>query len=213
MCHSTAESIPLQTYTLGTGTSTTPPTPAQQMFKKFTQEEHVSNMARVKSSKARKILSSIREQYEDLEDVLEELFPDKKTPVNIATCKDRTELLVRDGLPIFFKPRDGPWIPTLKFLYKYPGILKAVRVDKGAIRFVLRGAAVACGGLKQATSELPEGLKAGEPVALYAEGKELPLAVGVMVMSTEEIMAAQKGFAIEQTHFLDDALWKVGELD
>ena len=126
------------------------------MFKKFTQEADVKSMAREKSSKARKILSAIREQYSDLEEVLEELFPDKKTPVTIATCKDRTELLVRNGQPIFYKPRDGPWVPTLKFLYQYPGCMKVVRVDKGAIRFVLRGAAVACGGLKQETSDLPD---------------------------------------------------------
>ena len=183
------------------------------MFKKFTQEADVKSLAREKSSKARKILSAIREQYSDLEEVLEELFPDKKTPVTIATCKDRTELLVRNGQPIFYKPRDGPWVPTLKFLYQYPGCMKVVRVDKGAIRFVLRGAAVACGGLKQETSDLPDGLEVGDPVALYAEGKHLPLAVGIMVMSTEEIMAAAKGFAIEQTHFLDDALWKCSELE
>jgi predicted RNA-binding protein (TIGR00451 family) len=48
---------------------------------------------------------------------------------------------------------------------------------------------------------------------LYAEGKDLPLAVGIMVMTTEEIQAASKGFAIEQTHFLDDALWKADELE
>ena len=170
-------------------------------------------MARVKSSKARKILNAIKEQYTELEEVIEEIYPDKKTPVTIATMKDRTELLVREGTPIFFKPRDGPWVPTLKFVYQYPGFLKAVRVDKGAIRFVLRGAAVACGGLKAPTSDLPEGLKVGEPVALYAEGKELPLAVGIMAMSTEEIKAASKGFAIEQTHFLDDALWKSPDME
>ena len=43
--------------------------------------------------------------------------------------------------------------------------------------------------------------------------KDLPLAVGMMVMSTEEIVAAQKGFAIEHTHYLDDALWNLSELD
>ena len=184
------------------------------MFKKFTQEEHVKDMSRVKSSKARKILNSIREQFdESLSEVIDELYPDKKTPVTIATMKDKTELLVREGTPIFFKPRDGPWVPTLKFLYKYPGILTKLRVDKGAIRFVLRGAAVACGGLKTPSSELPEGLTVNQPVALYAEGKDLPLAVGIMVMTTEEIQAASKGFAIEQTHFLDDALWRAGDLE
>ena len=52
-------------------------------------------MSRVKSSKARKILNSIREQFdESLSEVIDELYPDKKTPVTIATMKDKTELLV-----------------------------------------------------------------------------------------------------------------------
>ena len=97
-------------------------------------------MARVKSSKARKILSALKEEYELLEDTIEEMWPDKKTPVIIAECRNKMQLIVRDGLPIFYKPRDGRWVPSLRFLYKYPGIIKAVRVDKGAIRFVLRGA-------------------------------------------------------------------------
>jgi len=183
------------------------------MFKKFSQEADVKDISRVKSSKARKILNSIREQYSDLDDVIDELFPDKKTPVTIAMLKNKTEFLVREGTPIFFKPRDGIWVPTLKFLYKYPGILTKVKVDKGAIRFVLKGAAVACGGLKTPTSELPDGLTIGQPVAVYAEGKDLPLAIGIMAMTTEEVQAAAKGYAIEHTHFLDDALWKHPDFD
>jgi len=202
----------LSEHTIHTATHTHPP--FTSMFKKFSQDADVKDMARVKSSKARKILSSIKEQYTNLEEVIETLYPDKKTPVTIATTKDKTELLVREGVPIFFKPRDGPWVPTLKFLYTYPGAIpQKVTVDKGAIRFVLRGAAVACGGLKAATSILPDGLKVNDPVALYAEGKDLPLAVGIMAMSTEQIKAASKGFAIEQTHHLDDALWKHPEFD
>ena len=125
--------------------SAAPPSasPRTMSFKKFSQEEHVASMARVKSSKARKILSALKEEYELLEDTIEEMWPDKKTPVIIAECRNKMQLIVRDGLPIFYKPRDGRWVPSLRFLYKYPGIIKAVRVDKGAIRFVLRGAACA----------------------------------------------------------------------
>ena len=159
------------------------------------------------------MLASLKEDFELLEDVIDEMWPDKKTPVIIAECKDKTQLIVRDGMPIFYKPRDGTWVPSLRFLYKYPGIMKAVRVDKGAIRFVLRGASCACGGLKTPVSELPEGLSAGDAVAIFAEGKDLPLAAGIMTMSTEEILAADKGFAISQTHYLDDALWNCPGLE
>jgi PUA domain protein len=61
-------------------------------------------------------------------------------------------------MPIFFNERDGPWYPTLRLVHKCefnpsllekpastvmwwadPTILPVVRIDKGAIKFVLAG--------------------------------------------------------------------------
>ena len=55
-----------------------------------------------------------------------------------------------DGVdePIFFQHRDGPILPTLKFVHKYPEVkFTSVTVDKGAIPFVLGGANIMCPGL------------------------------------------------------------------
>ena len=53
----------------------------------------------------------------------------------------------------------------------------------------------------------------GEPVSIYAQDKENALAVGVMMMSTEEVRTINKGHGVESLHFLTDGLWhtrKVG---
>ena len=185
------------------------------MFKKFTQQDHVASFARVKASKGRKILSKIREQYPLLEEqgVIREMFPDKKSPVMVATCRNHLNLIVHDGTVIFYQPRDCPYVPTLRMLYNYPGILKSVRVDKGAIKPLMRGSSVFATGFRHPASELPDDLEAGEPVAIFAEGKQFPFAVGVMVLSSEEVRAADSGNAIECTHYLDDGLWKNPELE
>ena len=66
-------------------------------------------------------------------------------------------------------------------------MMKSVQVDKGAIKFVLSGANIMCRGLTSPGGRLPEGLEAGEPVAIFAEGKENPLAVGELAMSSDEM--------------------------
>jgi malignant T-cell-amplified sequence len=52
------------------------------MFKKFDKDE-ISSIVLVKSSVGKKIIESIKKEYPDIEDVIEELFP-KKTQILIA---------------------------------------------------------------------------------------------------------------------------------
>ena len=50
--------------------------------------------------------------------------------------------------PIFFQHRDGPILPTLRFVHMYPEVeFTSVTVDKGAIPFLLGGANIMCPGL------------------------------------------------------------------
>mmetsp|Transcript_38337 Transcript_38337/g.114814 ORF Transcript_38337/g.114814 Transcript_38337/m.114814 type:complete len:89 (-) Transcript_38337:44-310(-) len=44
-------------------------------------------------------------------------------------------------------------------------------------------------------------------IAVYAEGKEHALAIGVTTLSTETIRSENKGVAVENTHYLKDGLW------
>lgn len=60
------------------------------------------------------------------------------------------QIVVMNGEPLFFTTRDGPWCPTLRMVHKYPEIMKKLRVDTGAIKFVLAGADIMCPGLTSA---------------------------------------------------------------
>ncbi len=62
-------------------------------------------------------------------------------------------------------------------------MMATVRVDKGAIKFVFKGADIMCPGLTSAGGNVSADLPEGAPVAVYAEGKEHALAVGLMKMS------------------------------
>jgi len=46
------------------------------------------------------------------------------------------------------------------------------------------------------------------PVAIYAEGKEHAMAVGLTKLSTADIRDVNKGIGVENIHYLNDGLWK-----
>lgn len=153
------------------------------------------------------------------------------------------------GTPLFFAQRDGPWFPTLRLLHQYPDMMKKLRADVGAIKFVLSGAHIMCPGLtspgatihdevhhpsRTRASPLSRGpaanlrvslrgaqlcstlkqcvpyclqVDADTPVAIYAEGKEHAMAVGLTKMSTKDMRELNKGIGVDNMHYLNDGLW------
>ncbi len=109
------------------------------------------------------------------------------------------------------------------------------QVDKGAVKFVLGGANVFCGGLISGGAKMDVELRPGQPVIIMVEGsrrhrwgvqavgsrgssdprrgacavagKEHACAVGMVKMTPEEIRANPKGVAIDNIHYLGDGLW------
>lgn len=91
-----------------------------------------------------------------------------------------------------------------------PFMLPHVRIDRGAIRFLLAGAHMMCPGLTSAGGLLPPAdaaVLAGTPVAFDAEGKEFAVGIGITKMGTEEMKAVNKGVAVESITYVGDDLW------
>jgi len=165
------------------------------MFKRFNAEETVSSHSNIKSSVQRGIKAKLVELYPRLASIIDELLP-KKPPATVARCPDHVQVICRDHKPLFFSDRDQNIYPHLRILLKYPGMMRIVRVDRGAIPFVLDGANIMCPGLTSAGGELPDGLEVDDIVAVHAEGKEHPLAIGKMLLSSEEMYVACKYFLL-----------------
>lgn len=106
-----------------------------------------------------------------------------------------------------FHTRDGPIFPSLHLLQRFPSMMPALRVDNGAIKFVFSGANIMCPGLTSNGATLHDSVDAGSPVAIFAQGKEHPLAVGTTSMSTSEMVSLNKGIAVEIAHHINDGLW------
>jgi PUA domain protein len=125
---------------------------------------------------------------------------------------ERTTLYTLDTTPLFYQPMDGPPIPHLKLVHQFPAALPRIRIDRGAIRFVLAGATLMAPGLTSPGGRLPDKeheLKAGDVVAVAAEGKEEVCLVGMLKMGTEEMKDKKKGVVMDEGHYLGDGLWNL----
>jgi PUA domain protein len=82
--------------------------------------------------------------------------------------------------------KDGAIFPHIKLLHKYPFLLPKCQVDKGAIPFVIGGANVMCPGLTSPGGKVPE-VEHDTIVAIYCEGKEHALGIGITTMSGSQM--------------------------
>jgi PUA domain protein len=134
---------------------------------------------------------------------------------------DRVSLYTLNNTPLFFQHMDDPILPHLTLVHKYPTAFHRLRIDRGAIRFVLSGATLMAPGLTSPGGRLPdaslsdedkekygsEDLEAGAVVVIESEGKDAACMVGVLKMGTDEMKKVKKGQACETGHYLGDGLW------
>nr|SVE93310.1 EOG090X0FDS [Moina brachiata] len=172
----------------------------------FDEKENISGFQQLKTSVQKSIRNKIIELYPYIETCIDDVLP-KKEPFRLMKCHEHIEVLVAsNGDFSFFRHREGPWVPSLRLLHKYPYILPWLQVDKGAIKFVLSGANIMCPGLTSPGAKMTPCPK-GTVVAIMAEGKQHALAVGITSLSTEEILSVNKGIGVESYHYLNDGLW------
>ncbi|KAJ6630663.1 hypothetical protein B0H10DRAFT_1982266 [Mycena sp. CBHHK59/15] len=184
------------------------------MFKKFQPSTDIAGHTPVKSSVQRSIRAGVLAQWKIEPETLEAIWP-KKEGLILVKCREHISIYTVHGEPLIFQHFDGPFYPTLKLLHKYPYILPMVKVDRGAIRFLLAGAHMMCPGLTSAGGYLPPpdaALAAGTPVAIHAEGKEHAVGVGITKLGTEEMRKVNKGVGVETATYLGDDLWALQTL-
>nr|OQO29881.1 hypothetical protein B0A51_02333 [Rachicladosporium sp. CCFEE 5018] len=188
------------------------------MFKK---EFTPGAKSKVKSSAQRAVRAKVLETYPLLEPHIDEILP-KKEHLDLVKIPDRVSLYCNGTTPLFFQHMDDAILPHLKVVHKYPWAFTKVRVDRGAIRFVMSGATLMVPGLTSPGGRLAgdEGveeeygnagkeLEMGDVVVVNAEGKDSACLVGVLKMGSAEMREKKKGIAIENGHFAGDGLWKL----
>jgi malignant T-cell-amplified sequence len=179
------------------------------LFKKFTLE-NVAQIACSSQKEQKEVRERLYEQFPTLEGYWEDILP-KKSDIYIIRCQGQVHcitLVSSQPEVLFFNHHDGPYMPHLKLLHKYPFILtKNFQVDIGGCRYVISGANVMCQGVTSPGGKVAEDAEEEDVVGIYVEGKQHACAVGTMLMSTEQIKKVNKGPCIENVHHLGDGLW------
>lgn len=161
------------------------------------------------------------ETYPRLEPYLDEILP-KKEQVDLVKIPDRVSLYCLAGVPLFYQHMDDAIVPHMRLVHRYPWCFSRVRIDRGAIRFVLSGATLMVPGLTSPGGRLPgteedaeqygndgKELEVGDVVVVDAEGKEDACMVGILKMGSEEMKGKKKGVCIENGHYVGDGLWRL----
>lgn len=126
--------------------------------------------------------------------------------------KDQIELLEVDpynfilinGEPNIIIIDEKPY-PTLKALLNNPEIKsKTVTVDMGAVKFMTKGADVMSPGI----TETDKNITPGDVVQIVDETHHKPLAIGISLITGEEMVENTTGKAIETLHYVGDNIWE-----
>jgi len=128
-----------------------------------------------------------------------------KQKVEIVT-EDKCTILEIDDKATFFQ-FEGRWLPLLRLILsgEIQVPYKKVTVDMGAIKFVANGADIMRPGITQ----IEDGIASGDPVLIVDETHGKILALGVAMLSSEEMRAAQGGKVIKNAHAAGDVLWEL----
>lgn len=105
------------------------------MFSNFKSKADIRSTTPLKSSVQRNIKAKAIELYPGLTPFIDEIVP-KKSQVTLSKCEDRVSLYSVDNRVVFFQHFDDDLIPSLRIVHLYPEAFTAVRVDRGAIKFV-----------------------------------------------------------------------------
>ena len=159
----------------------------------------------LKASQEKKLRKEIIEALPLIAPLMDKIWP-KKANFQVGKQKPHNIIYFVNNEPCFIEPKDGPLVPHIKLLHKYPMILPTCQVDKGGIKHVISGANIMIPGMTSKGGRLPQG-KEDTLVAVYCEGKENVLAVGRMSMSTDEMKKVGKGIGIQVLHFVGDEAW------
>lgn len=108
---------------------------------------------------------------------------------------------------IFFKYEEK-FIPTLKLIMKQENqqkqsILKKIIVDMGAIKFAANGADIMRPGIVKIEPKIAK----GEAVCIIDETHSKPLAIGIALYTSEEMISMEKGKAVKSIHHIGDEIW------
>jgi len=157
-------------------------------------EFKIKNRHRLKKKEVREIINKLKSNFNSN-------FFNIDSVVEIGFYEN-TQFVFIDYKPYFMFYNDRI-VFTLSGLYKYKPNNKHVIVDMGAVKFVAKGADVMSPGIVDADKNI----QPTDIVWICDEKNKKPLAVGIAIISGEEMIKKEKGKAVVIFHYVGDNFW------
>jgi PUA domain protein len=154
----------------------------------------IKNRHRLKEKEVKDLITTLRTRFQGD-------FFDVKSTVDIGTVEEFTVLLIDDSID--FVMHHNNIVFTLHGVNKYQLKNRFVVVDMGAVVFITKGADVMAPGIRDADP----GIQKDEYVWICDEKYRKPLAVGIALMTGEEMKTSKTGKAIKTLYYVGDRLW------
>lgn len=183
------------------------------MFKGFSRSSFGSQSA-PRSSVIKDIRSRLCELYPRIEPFIDDIVPKPKEansekPVVIVKAKGKTgdtRMLLVSNQIVCFELKTDIWVPHLRVLHKYPGIMKRCQVDAGGTPFVVKGANLMAPGLISAGGAM-EDFDESEVLQVVGENSDIACAICFAIKSSSSIRSEGTGVALENVHCISDGLY------
>jgi len=154
----------------------------------------IKNRHRLKEREVRELASDLRTRFHGD-------FFDIHSAVDVGTVEEFTVLLVDDSID--FMILNNKVVFTLQGLMKYQPKTNFIVVDMGAVGFIIKGADVMAPGV----TDVDPMIQKDDLVWICDEKHRKPLAVGVALMTGEEMKTKKPGKAAKTLHYVGDQLW------
>ena len=154
----------------------------------------VKNRHRLKEREVKELITDLNARFRGD-------FFNEKAAVDIGTVEEFTVLLVNDSID--FMMHNNKIIFTLQGLMKYQPTTNFIVVDMGAVGFIVKGADVMAPGITDADPMIQK----DDLVWICDEKYRKLRAVGVALMTGEEMKTKKPGKAVKTLHYVGDRLW------
>lgn len=154
----------------------------------------IKNRHRLKAKDIKKLQNDLLLSFDSV------FFSDKSS-VEIGDFDDIKMVFV-DGEPSFMF-HENKLIFTLHGINKYNPKKNFVIVDMGAVKYITSGADVMAPGIVDADKNIKE----NDQVWICDEKHHKPLAIGIAIMTGEQMINGKTGKAIRTIHYIGDKLW------
>ena len=153
----------------------------------------IKNRYRLKNKEIKKIQNEFKKTFNY------EFFDERSVETGDV---EGMRIIFVDDEPVFMI-YENRIVFTLRGLYKYKPKEKFVVVDMGAVKFVTNGADIMAPGIVDADKDINE----NDQVWICDERHHKPLAVGIAIMTGEQMISERQGRAIKVIHYVGDSLW------